>query len=78
MLTGIVPAATKATRKGCNNITTITTEIMAISNSLRKSRILTATTSVWSVTRLILTSSGNSFSKSRSTDSISLPIFTML
>ena len=51
MVIGIVDAATNATRKGSNSITTTTTATMAMSSSCKKFATLSATTWLWSVMR---------------------------
>ena len=48
---GMVEAATKATRKGNSNITTMMTATMAITNSFKKLMTLSSTTLLWSVIR---------------------------
>ena len=76
IVTGIVEAATNATRKGRSNITTIMTAITAITSSCRKLSTLSLTTWLWSVIRKIPTSSGSSFWNSSSTLLMCSPICT--
>ena len=63
VLNGIVMAATMAERKGNSTIITRMMMNMEMSKSRRKSLTLRLTTLGWSAMRVVVTSSGSSFSR---------------
>ena len=63
VLSGIVMAATMADRNGNNTIITRMMMSMEMSRSRRKSLTLRLTTLGWSAMRVMVTSSGSSFSR---------------